>query len=84
MSKPKVMHCPRCRNTDQLEVAETTEMHGTTDPGVVRVTDDGRHIVPPGEFYFEPGCITRLQLHCTICDHWWTPRNRTVASGWAD
>ena len=62
------LRCPRCRS-DSLSIREIT---GTTDYGVVEVVDG--HLVPPSEFYFEPGLIAGVYLSCGQCGHQWTSR----------
>lgn len=67
---PRV-RCPKCRG-DQISMVEVTEVIGTTDYGVIVIEDGG--MVPPSDFWFEPGNILRLELQCGSCKHSWRPR----------
>jgi len=73
------LRCPKCGNRDALELIEFYEECGVTHPGRIMLDGD-RALVPPGDFFFEPGLPLRVEVRCAGCGHQWRPRRQSVTA----
>lgn len=74
----KVARCPKCRGT-RLSVIEVTEVVGVADFGEVEIDPDDGGLIPPSDFYFEPGLINRVEIECPCGHHWRSRKSVSLA-----
>jgi hypothetical protein len=65
--------CPKCGGTS-LSIIEFHDEIGHTD--FAKHIVEGRLIIPAGDFWFDAGNPTRVDMECSDCSHYWRSRRK--------